>query len=283
MDDITLNLIVLAGFALLGGLVFLLVRRKQASEAQAVQMLAAEKGWKVESIREPLLWGQRLTSPRWTLESVSRTSGKESGPGSSDISMLTVWQANIPGATILIGERQSQADIGAFGEMLMRQVLQQALGADADGLTEVKAGSEAFQQKYMLWAQKPEDVRITSGIEAALLSWKGNKPLIRRTSEGLNIEQQGVQIKTRFEFEQIINLGEMLSKILEAFCQNEEGENNEKRSEDHHKLPLRVINTGAFFSLQPTGRRKHDPAQIHSRSSQSASSPNRISFEQYAD
>lgn len=214
MDDITLNLIVLAGFALLGGLVFLLVRRKQASEAQAIQTLAAEKGWKVEFIREPLLWGQRLTSPSWTLESVSRASGKESGPGSSDVSMLTVWQANIPGATILIGERQSQADLGTFGEMLMRQVLQQALGADADGLTEVKAGSEAFQQKYMLWAQKPEDVQITSGIEAALLNWKGNKPLIRHTSEGLSIEQQGVQIKTRSEFEQIINLGEMLSKIL---------------------------------------------------------------------
>jgi hypothetical protein len=214
MDDITLNLLTLAAFALIGGLIFFLVQRKNAADEQAILQLAAEKGWKVEFIREPLLWGQRLTSPRWTLESVSRASGKETGPGSSDVSMLTVWQANIPGATILIGERQSQADLGAFGEMLMRQVLQQALGADADGLTEVKAGSEAFQQKYMLWAQKPEDVRITSSIEAALLNWKDSKPLIRRTSEGLSIEQQGVQIKTRSEFEQIINLGEMLSKIL---------------------------------------------------------------------
>jgi LPXTG-motif cell wall-anchored protein len=214
MDDIALNLLALAGFALIGSLIFYLVRRKNAADAQAILQLAAEKGWKLETIREPLLWGQRFTSPRWTLESVSRASGKESGPGSSDVFMLTVWQAYIPGATILIGERQSQANLGAFGEMLMRQVLQQALGADADGLTEIKAGSEAFQQKYMLWAQKPEEVRITSSIEAALLSWKGNKPLIRRTSEGMSIEQRGLQIKTRPEFEQIINLGEMLSKIL---------------------------------------------------------------------
>ena len=214
MDNITLNILVLVGFALVGGLIFYLVRQKSAADEQAILQLATEKGWKVEFIREPLLWGQRLISPRWTLESLSRASGKQTGPGSSDISMLTVWQANIPGATILIGERQSQADLGTFGEMLMRQVLQQALGADADGLTEAKAGSEAFQQKYMLWAQKPEDVRITSSIEAALLNWKGNKPLIRRTSEGLSIEQQGVQIKTRSEFEQIINLGEMLSKIF---------------------------------------------------------------------
>ncbi|PKN91371.1 MAG: hypothetical protein CVU44_19860 [Chloroflexi bacterium HGW-Chloroflexi-6] len=214
MNDITLNILVLAGFALIGGLIFYLARRKNAADAQAILQLAAEKGWKVETIRGPLIWGQRLISPHWTLESVLRASGEETGPGSSDVSMLTIWQANAPGSILLIGERQSRADLGAFGEMLMRQVLQQALGADTDGLNEIQIGSDALRQKYMLWAQNPSDIRITPAIESALLGWKGQKPLIKRTSEGLSIEMRGVRVKTDSEILQVIHLGETLLEVF---------------------------------------------------------------------
>ena len=153
MDNISLNLIVLAVLAAIGGSLFMLVRQKKAENEQKIVRLAGEQGWRYESIREPLAWGIRLASAQWTLEAISRSSGQETGAGSSDIGMSTIWHADAHGSTILIGERTSQANLGGIGDMLTRQVLQLALGRDADGLTEIQAGSEAFRQKYMLWAQ----------------------------------------------------------------------------------------------------------------------------------
>jgi hypothetical protein len=216
MDDITLNLIVLAVFALIGGLIFFLVRRKQAENGQKIIQMAAEHGWTYESIREPLTWGLRLKSPRWTLEAISRSSGKEAAPGSSDVAMSTTWQADAPGSTLLIGERTSQASLGGFGDLIVRQVLQLALGADAAGLAEVQAGSEAFRKAYMLWAQNPTEIPLTSSIESALLAWKGVKPLIKRTSEGLTIELRGVRLQKADEIYVIIQLGETLLAALKS-------------------------------------------------------------------
>ncbi len=214
MDDITLNLITLAGFALLGGLIFWFARRKQAAEAQAVQNLAAEKGWKIETLREPLLWGERLISPRWSLEAISRSSGRESGPGSSDVAMLTVWHAEKAGSTLLIGERSSQANIGSFGEMLQQQVLQQALGAEAEGVAETQPGSQALRQKYMVWTAPDSEIRISPRLETILLEWKGIKPLIKRSSAGLTIELRGAHLKTAPDLLRLIDLGETLLKTL---------------------------------------------------------------------
>ena len=214
MDDITLNLITLAGFALLGGLIFWLVRRKQAAEAQAVQNLAAEKGWKIETLREPLLWGERLISPRWSLEAISRSSGRESGPGSSDIAMQTIWHADQAGSTLLIGERSSQANLGSFGEMLQQQVLQQTLGAEAEGVAETQLGSQTLRQKYMIWATPDSEIRISPRLETILLEWKGVKPLIKRSPEGLTIELRGAHLKTASDLLRLIDLGETLLKTL---------------------------------------------------------------------
>lgn len=214
MDDITLNLVTLAGFALLGGLVFWLVRRKQAAEAQAVQDLAAEKGWKIETLREPLLWGERLISPRWSLEAISRSSGRESGPGSSEVAMQTIWHADQPGPTLLIGERSSQANLGSFGGMLQQQVLQQALGAEAEGLSETQLGSQALREKYMLWDTPDSEIHISPRLELILLEWKGVKPLIKRSSAGLTIELRGAHLKTAPDLLRLIDLGETLLKTL---------------------------------------------------------------------
>lgn len=210
MDDITLNLIVLAALALLGGLVFLLVRRNQTQNEQELRQLAAENGWQYESIREPLAWGLKLTSPRWTLEAISRSSGRESGPGSSDVAMLTVWRAPAPGSTFLIGPRAGQVKLGGFGDMLQRQVLQLALGAEADGVREIQTGSAIFQQAYTLWAQNPEDVRISPALESALLNWKGIQPVIKRTSEGLTIELRGTRLSKPADLRALAQLGELL-------------------------------------------------------------------------
>ncbi len=210
MDDFTLNLIVLAGAVLLAGLIFFLVRRSQARKEQEVMRMALEKGWKYEALREPLAWGLRLTATRWTLEAISRSSGKEAGPGSSDVSMQTTWYAAVPGSTLLIGERQSQVDLGGFGELLTRQVLERALGADAEGLNEIEVGSKAFHQKFMVWAQNPNDVRLSSAFQSILLNWKGHKPLIKRTSKGITVELRGVHLRAPAEINALVQLGELL-------------------------------------------------------------------------
>jgi len=214
MDDITLNLIVLAVLTLLGSLIFLLVRQKQAQSEQELLQLAAEQGWEYESIREALAWGLRLTSPRWTLEALSRSSGQEAGPGSSDVAMQTVWHAPAPGSTFLLGARTSQAELGGLGEMLTRQVLQLALGADANGLTEIHAGSADFQKKYLLWAQNPADVRISPALETTLLNWKSPQRLIKRTSEGLTIELRGVRLSKLAEIRALVDLGDQILTSL---------------------------------------------------------------------
>lgn len=209
MNDITLNLIVLAAVALLGGLIFLLVRRYQARKREEIVQMAVERGWKVENLREPLAWGLRLSTPRWTLEALSRSSGVEAGPGSSDVAMQTTWSADAPGSTLLIGERLSEANWGGLGDMLVQQIMQTALGADAEGLAEVQAGSEAFQKKYMVWAQNPETVQLPSALQTILLNWKGRKPLIKRTSKGLTIELRGVHLSSPAEIDALVQLGEM--------------------------------------------------------------------------
>jgi hypothetical protein len=212
MNDITLNLIVLAVLALVGGGIFWLVRHKQVDNEQEIVQLAASHGWEYESVREPLAWGVRLKSPQWILEAISRSSGKEAGPGSSDVAMSTTWHADAPGSTLFIGARTSQAKLGSFGDMLTRPVLQLALGSDASGMSEIQFGSDTFLRKYMLWAQDPAEAEksITPRLESALLTWKGQLPLIKRTSDGLTIELRGVRLKKSDDILMLVRLGEIL-------------------------------------------------------------------------
>jgi hypothetical protein len=211
MNEIILNLIALTVLALIGSGIFYLVRHKQSENEQVITQMAANRGWMFESILEPLAWGLRLESPQWILEAISRSSGKEAGPASADVTMSTTWHANIPGSTLLIGARTSQANLGGFGDMLTRQVLQLALGADAEGLAEIKVGSETLRRKYMLWAQEPAEAEkiITPMLESALLAWKGQPPLIKRTSRGLTIELRGVRLKKSDDILMLVRLGEI--------------------------------------------------------------------------
>jgi hypothetical protein len=211
MDDIKLNLIMLVIFLLLGGGIFLLVRRGQAANEVKINQMAAERGWTAESIREPLAWGLRLKSKKWTFEAISRSSGQEVAPGSSDVSMQTTWHAEIPGSTLFIGPRTSQANLGAVGASLTRQVLRLAIGPGADSLVEVQAGHATFRQKYMVWAQDPVAAKtlLTPALESALVDWQGTPPLIKWTAASLTIELRGVRLKKAANIVNLVQLGEL--------------------------------------------------------------------------
>jgi hypothetical protein len=212
LNDFALNLIVFGVLLLASGGIFMMVRRYQAGNAQKITQMAAENGWVVEHIHERLVWGLRLSSAKWRFEALSRSSGGETAPGSSDVEISTRWHADSPGSAFLIGLRSTQANLGTAGDMLTQMVMQMALGTDADGLNEIQVGNESFRQKYMVWAKYPDDAEklLTPDLESALLGWKSAPLLIQRTSKGLNLELRGVRLGRADEIQAFIHIGEIL-------------------------------------------------------------------------
>lgn len=208
MNDIVLNLVVLAGFVVIGGGIFAWVRSRQARTQKELAQMALERGWKLETLREPLAWGTRISSPCWTLEAISRSSGREAGPGSTDVSMTTMWSGATPSQTFFIGERRAQMNSPML-EGGMRAVLQMALGAEAQNLQKVEVGSDAFQQRYVVMAQRPEELSIPTAMQLILLNWKGPKPLIKGTAQGVTIALQGTHLRKPEEISALVQLGEM--------------------------------------------------------------------------
>lgn len=211
MNDIALNLIVFAGFLAIAGVIFFLVFQHQKRENQKLNQLAQQKGWQIEHIQEPLAKSIKIIAPEWTIEAVSQSSGTETGPGSTDMEQKTTWFSNQPGSTILIGAKTSQINLGITGEMLLKQIMQTALGEDAAGIEEVQVGSSAFQKQFMVWAQDIDeaDKLLTPGFQSSLLNWNKTFPLIKRTSKGITIELKGTHLRKPDEITALAHLGEL--------------------------------------------------------------------------
>ncbi len=147
MNDITLNLLVIAGFVVAGGIVLIVVLQKQKQNEQKLVDFAKQKGWHLEKIRKPLEKRIRLTTPRWVLESIRRTDGVEAGPGSSEWEQNTIWKTNQGGALILVGYKMSQVNLGYSGELLMKQVFAAALGEEAKNIKPGSFWQSGFSEK----------------------------------------------------------------------------------------------------------------------------------------
>ncbi len=156
MNDITLTLLVILATGLLVVIIFVLVRRYRSEQEQHLAQMALERGWKLEVVREPLMYGQRIRHKDWQLDLLTQSSGGPEAAGSSNVTASTVWHAPGSGSTILIGPRTSQINLGGLGEALLRQVLQMALGSEAEGLVEVQEGSQSFQKNFMIYARDPK-------------------------------------------------------------------------------------------------------------------------------
>lgn len=215
MDDILLNIIVLGCFAILGGGIFLFVQKKQKESRQRLEQMAKAHGWRIQTIKEPLAWGIHIQSAQWTLEALSRSTGPESGPGSTDVSQSTTWSASATGDVFLIGTRSSQADLGSFGERMQLQILQKALGSSADDIHEVKLDNQDFTSRYMVWAKNSDEIKqtLTPAIQKALLAWADQNPVIKRNHRLLSIEIRGIRVKEPDALQQLIQLGESLLKM----------------------------------------------------------------------
>ena len=215
MDEITLSLIVILVTGLLVVLIFVMVRRNRMEHEKRLAQMALERGWRLELVKERLAYGQRIHHRDWVIELLTQSSGNPEAEGSSNVTASTVWKSPVTGSTVLVGPRTIQISLGGLGETLTRQMLQMALGDEADGLEEVKAGSEEFQKRYMIWAKDPEVVvrLINPFFESTLLNWVKYAPLIKRTSQGLSIELRNFRLKKTEEIDLLVKLGEFLLTI----------------------------------------------------------------------
>jgi hypothetical protein len=209
LQDILSNIIVIVALGLLGGAIFLFVRHKQAAAKRQLEQMALEHGWRLETIREPLAWGVRISSQAWTLEALSKSSDTEAGPGSSNVAMSTRWQADRPGSILIFGPRHPGAPVTPdFARLLLKKFS----GAD---LTEVPLNDPALQERYMLWAQIPAEAQAwqAPALAAALMEWKGPLPLVKRDRSGLQMEINGVRLKSPGELLNFIRIGETLLDV----------------------------------------------------------------------
>ena len=215
MNDITLSLLVILATGLLVILIFILVRRNRTEHEKRLAQMALERGWKLELVKERLAYGQRIHHSDWVIELLTESSGKPEAEGSSNVTASTVWKAPITGSTVLVGPRTTQISLGGLGETITRQLLQMALGEEAEGLEEVKAGSEEFQKRYMIWAKNPEVVvrLINPFFESTLLNWAKYAPMIRRTAQGLSVELRNFRLKKPEDIDTLAKLGEFLLAV----------------------------------------------------------------------
>jgi hypothetical protein len=206
MNDILSNLLVLAVLIVIGGIIFLVFRRRKTELDKQLDQAAREHGWKLERIKAPLEWGVCIIHPDWRLEAISRSSGQEPGPGTSNVSMHTLWQAERPGSTVMLGPRLPGAGLD---ESILRPFIQAFSGED---LVDVKIKNPDLQSRYMLRAVDPASAEalLNPFLESALLDWKKTPPLIRRDSTGITMELQGERLKTPEDLLAFIRIGEAL-------------------------------------------------------------------------
>ena len=173
MDDIKLNLIMLAIFVLLGGGIFLLVRRGQAANEEKITRMAAERDWTARNLSENHWPGVCASkSNKWTLRSLIAFQRPRSRPRfirCFHADHLACW--NSLTERLLIGPRTSPANLGPLGESLTRQSGAACHRPRAPtAWLKMPRRTKAFRQKYMVWAQDPVEAktRLTPALESAL-------------------------------------------------------------------------------------------------------------------
>jgi hypothetical protein len=215
MEDLIASIPVLIATLFIIIAIFWFTNRNKKQREQKIIQLSLEHGWMYEPIKEPLAWGYRLKGKEWTLESVSRSVGQSSDSGSSNISQTTQWHCGTaisPDRKVIIGERLSPGSISGSGAMLMQQALQIAFGSEAAGLSEVKVGHSALQERYLFLSRNEEDVKtlLTPNLVQLLANWQGKKPVIKLARDGIQVEIQGKRVENPEEILSVVHLGDVL-------------------------------------------------------------------------
>ncbi len=228
MEDLGVSLIViLITGATVAGIFIGLAARKRKQDS-ALVLAAAERGWAIQKIQHPLISGYRISGQLagggWALESRRDASPTSAAPGSSEVSLNTVWYseaARLLGRAVVIGALPSgagAASVPSFADDFILMGLRAMLGADAEWtgrLKKVELNDPLLGGRFLALADDAADVaRLLDGEAVRLLAGLPQKyrPVVKLRENGLTVSLQGWQLVRPEEIQQLVSLGAALLK-----------------------------------------------------------------------
>ncbi len=222
MDDLTLNLIVLAvtGVAI-AGLFLYLSQRKRKHLAQ-FEVAARARGWRTRRVEEPLVSGVVIEGGQagatWTLEAMTHASSTSAGPGSSEVSQSMRWFSpgiTLPGRSVVVGPALpgGMASAAMLDSPLARKALDVMLGGSAAWVSGLKPVTLDNAPGLLCMADSPEDARRLVGRQAfACLSVLPAhiKTVIILRDPGLEMRLPSTRLDDPDDIARFIELGEGL-------------------------------------------------------------------------
>lgn len=216
MGELSVSILIVVVVGLVVGAILILVNRKDKGKVEAIRQLAVSRGWHFQEINDPQKKGVVLWATDWRFESISSSSDHQSESGSPSVAFRTSWFTETVKSTdglVLIGPKVPSIALGNMGNFILQQVLRLMLGDDADqaeGLSEVNVGRDAFDKKYSIWAVSEESAQsvLTFNIENALLNWKLKElPVIKMARGGTWITLKEGRVDKTEDILAVIDLG----------------------------------------------------------------------------
>lgn len=213
MSDIASGLIVAAATAAAVAMIFVWSGRAKRKKIAALQELCGRRGWRYERLSASLQHGHRIAGDGWEFESVTSSSGREAGPGSSAWAHSTVWRvaAEDPGrGTFILGSRLGGGPLDL--SRLPPALLSRFLGEEVAGMRPFPAG-ERLHGRYVLFAREaPPAMGFLDGrAEDLLLAWPQRLPLVVRSSPArLSLSVLNFRLEKPDEVAALIELGQSL-------------------------------------------------------------------------
>ncbi len=219
MKDLIPNLIVIASTAIIVALIFFLTHRAKKQKIAHLQSFAVKRGLRFEQIKERLASGYRLIGDNWMLESILIAKGPDVEPHLSNMSKNTTFTSEaifLPRRNLFIGPAEPHVELGEFGEMMKKKMIEKYLGPSGVGMHEVQAGSSTFFQQFKIMANSEEDARriFSPRCEPLLMRWHKNKPVVKVTQSGLEIRIEDAFLEKEEDIQALIDLGKIFISSL---------------------------------------------------------------------
>ena len=158
MNDVISGIVVALVTAVAVAGIFLLTGRAKKKRIAALRDLCLQRGWTYRYDSGSLHHGHRIEGDGWAFEAVSRSSGRETAPGSSDWGHSSQWSAagEDPGrSTFILGSRPGgMMDVSR----LQLSLLSRFFGDEIAGLQPIDAGG-ALAEKFVLFAPAGTGIR----------------------------------------------------------------------------------------------------------------------------
>jgi hypothetical protein len=213
MSDAVSGLLVAAVTAAAVAGIFLWMARAKRRKIEALRALCAQRGWRYSHESGPLHHGHHIVGDGWTFEAVSRSSGRETAPGSFDWGHSSQWtvEGEDPGrSTFILGSRMGgMLDISKMPPALLSRFL----GEEMAGFQVFSAG-ERLDSRFVLFAGEwpPAASLFSSWAEELLLGWPAALPLVVRSSPArLSLQVMNRRLEKPAEVAALIELGESFS------------------------------------------------------------------------